>query len=310
MVGDRQLPRRRTPTHRTWHESRRIRAVKTELAIFGCCGQRGLRRYSRSRCLRAPRSRPSRRAANAQLGAFGVEISGSYPSAKSLPHIIPDRRVRRRHSPRKLRMATVAQSQRESPRALDWFLEFLKEELAPVPGRAGIVARMVIAAALVMIICETFRIPYAFEAAIYTLIISRASPRATLRSAGTTFLFVGVGGAYVLISAGFVISVPILHFLWVIASFVLTFYALSAMTNYGAASTFALVIAVGIPIWERHVSAETNVEDTLWLTLAVSVGALVTAAIELAFAHANPGDEIALPIAERLSAVESFLDCS
>src|SRR5277367_3130511 len=90
-------------------------------------------------------------------------------------------------------------------------------------------------------------------------------------------------GEPVLISAGFVISVPILHFLWVIASFVLTFYALSAMTNYGAASTFALVIAVGIPIWERHVSAETNVEDTLWLTLAVSVGALVTAAIELAF---------------------------
>ena len=145
-------------------------------------------------------------------------------------------------------MATIAQSLHESPGALPWFLDFLKEELAPYPGRAGIVARMVIAAALVMIICETFRIPYAFEAAIYTLIISRASPRATLQSAGTTFLFVGVGGAYVLISAGFVISVPILHFLWVIASFVLAFYALSAMTNYGAASTFALVIAVGIPI--------------------------------------------------------------
>jgi len=206
-------------------------------------------------------------------------------------------------------MATIAQSLHESPGALPWFLDFLKEELAPYPGRAGIVARMVIAAALVMIICETFRIPYAFEAAIYTLIISRASPRATLQSAGTTFLFVGVGGAYVLISAGFVISVPILHFLWVIASFFLTFYALSAMTNYGAASTFALVIAVGIPIWERHVSAETNVEDTLWLTLAVSVGALVTAAIELAFARVDPGDDIVLPIAERLSAVESLLVC-
>jgi multidrug resistance protein MdtO len=42
------------------------------------------------------------------------------------------------------------------------------------------------------------------------------------------------------------------------------------------------VIAVGIPIWERHVSAQTNVADTLCLTLAVSVGALVTAATELA----------------------------
>ena len=63
-------------------------------------------------------------------------------------------------------MATIAQSIDESPRALAWILEFLKEELAPVPGRAGIVARMVIAATLVMIICETFRIPYTFEGAI------------------------------------------------------------------------------------------------------------------------------------------------
>jgi multidrug resistance protein MdtO len=206
-------------------------------------------------------------------------------------------------------MATIAQSIDESPRALAWILEFLKEELAPVPGRAGIVARMVIAATLVMIICETFRIPYAFEGAIYTLIISRASTRATLQSSGAALLFVGVGGVYVLISASFVISVPILHFLWVICSFFLAFYALSAMANYGAASTFALVIAVGIPIWERHVSAETNVEDTLWLTLAVSVGVVVTAAIELASARVNPGIEILLPVVERLSAVELFLDC-
>src|SRR5579863_2585254 len=203
-------------------------------------------------------------------------------------------------------MATLAQSAPKSPRSLDWFREFLRQELAPYSGRFETVARMVIAATLVMIVSVTFRIPYAFEGAIYTLIISRESPRATLQSSGAALLFVGVGGAYVLISAGFVISVPILHFLWVISSFFLAFYALSAITTYGAASTFALVIAVGIPIWERHVSAETNVEDTLWLTLAVSVGVVVTAAIELASARVNPGIEILLPVVERLSAIELF----
>jgi len=204
-------------------------------------------------------------------------------------------------------MAALAQSAPKSPRSLDWFWEFLRQELAPYSGRFETVVRMVIAATLVMIVCVTFRIPYAFEGAIYTFIISRENPTATLKSAGTTFLFVGIGAAYVLLSVGFVISAPILHFLWVIGSFFLSFYALSAMTNYGAASTFAVVIAVGVPIWDRHVSAETNVEDTLWLTLAVSVGAVVVAAIELAFAHINPGDDIVLPIAERLSAVEKLL---
>jgi len=48
-------------------------------------------------------------------------------------------------------MATAAQSLYESPHALTWFLEFLKEELAPYPGRAGTIARMVLAATLVMV---------------------------------------------------------------------------------------------------------------------------------------------------------------
>jgi multidrug resistance protein MdtO len=206
-------------------------------------------------------------------------------------------------------MATIAQSLHKSPRALPWLLQFLKEELAPFQGRAETVARMVLAATLVMIICEIFRIPYAFEGAIFTFIILRESPRATLQSAAATFLAVGIGAAYVLISAGFVISVPILHFLWVIGSFFLTFYALSAMTNYGAASTFAVMIAVAVPIWDRHVSAETNVEDTLWLTLAVSIGAVVAAAVELTLVRVGPGDDIVLPVADRLSAVENLLVC-
>jgi len=83
----------------------------------------------------------------------------------------------------------------------------------------------------------------------------------------------------------------------------------SAMINYGAASTFAIMIAVAVPIWDRHVSAETNVEDTLWLTLAISIGAVISVAVELAFARVNPGDDIVLPIAARLSAVESLLAC-
>jgi len=206
-------------------------------------------------------------------------------------------------------MASLAQHVRESPQPLRWFWEFLKDELAPYPGRAGTVARMVIAATLVMTICMTFRIPFAFQSAIYTLLISRESPRATLRSAGAIFVVTYIGAAYILVSAWFVISVPILHFLWNIGSFFLGFYALSVISNYGVAAIFPIMISVGVPLWDRHVSAETNVEDTLWLTLAASVGVAVTAAVELAFARTRPGDEIVLPIADQLAAVQSLLGC-
>ncbi len=168
-------------------------------------------------------------------------------------------------------MATLAASVPESPRPSAWFWEFLKEELAPYPGRVGTVARMVIAATLVMIICMTFRISYGFQAAIFTLIISRENPRATLQSAGTMLLVTCVGAAYILISAWFVISVPMLHFFWIIVSFFAAFYALGTMTNYGTVVVFA--------------------------------------AVELAFARMKPGDDIVLPIAERLAAVQSLLAC-
>jgi hypothetical protein len=40
-----------------------------------------------------------------------------------------------------------------------WFPDFFKNELAPYPGRGGLVARIVIAATLTMILIITFRIP-------------------------------------------------------------------------------------------------------------------------------------------------------
>ena len=92
-------------------------------------------------------------------------------------------------------MATLAQSVGVPPPPLPWFWEFLKDELAPYPGRAGTVARMVIAATLVMIICMTFRIPRAFQGAVYALMISRENLRATLQSAGTMLLVTAVGAA-------------------------------------------------------------------------------------------------------------------
>jgi len=206
-------------------------------------------------------------------------------------------------------MASVAQSLPESSRPLAWFQEFLREELAPYPGRAATVARMVIAATLVMIICMTFRIHYGYQGAVYVLIVSRENLRATLQSAGTMLLVTGVGATYILISPWLVINVPVLHFFWIIVSFFVAFYAFSTLTNYSAAAVFAFMTALGVPLWDRHVSAETNVEDTLRVVLAALIGVVVTAAVELTFVRTKPGDNVVLPIAERLAAVESLLAC-
>jgi len=204
-------------------------------------------------------------------------------------------------------MATVAQSASATPSSLAWLGEFLKDELSPYRGRTALVARMVIAATLVMMTCMVFRIPYAFQGAIYALIVSRESSQATLKSSASILALTGIGGAYLLASAWFVISIPALHLLWVIASFFLGFYAISTINNFGASSTFAIMICVGVPLWDRHLSAETNVEDTLWLCLASAMGVMVTVGVEVLFSRIKPGDDIVVGVADRLSAVEKLL---
>ena len=195
------------------------------------------------------------------------------------------------------------------PRPLTWLRKFLKHELAPYPGRALTVARMVLAVTLVMIICNTFRIPYAFVGAIYALLISRESPRATLNSAGTILILFAAGVAYVLVTVQCVIGSPVLHFLWNITSLFLAFYTLAIVTNYGAFVALALVIAVAVTIWDRHMPPHTNVADTLWLFLAALIAVAVTSGVELAFRRIRPGDDIIGPVAERLAAVHSLLTC-
>ena len=190
---------------------------------------------------------------------------------------------------------------------LTWLPDFLREELTPYPGRVALVLRMVVAATLITIVGMTFRIPYTFQGAVYALMISRESRQATLKSAGTILLVTGIGAAYLLIFVSFVINSPILHFVWVIASLFLAFYAISALTNYTAAVIFAIMISIGVPLWDRVLPSETNVEDTLWLCLSVVIGVVITAAVELVFERRRPQDDVAIPISDRLSAIEKLM---
>lgn len=206
-------------------------------------------------------------------------------------------------------MASVAQSLPASSAGRRWLWKWLRDELTPYPGRALLVARMVIASTLVMIICMTFQIPYAWQGAIYALFVSRESPRATVSAGATILLITGIGTAYVVISMRLFLNSPPLHFAWILATLFLGFYAISTLTNYLGAVAFANTISAGIPLWDRHTSAETNLEDTLWLCLATLVGVAVTSAVEVVYARLRRGDQVVSQVAERLSVVGNLLIC-
>ena len=204
-------------------------------------------------------------------------------------------------------MGTASQTVSGAPSPLVWFWQFLKEELAPYPGRARLVARIVIAATIVMILTMTFRIPFGAYAAIYTFIISRESSRETVRSAVTEVIIFGCAALYTLVGAMLFVNHPMLRLLWIIATLFIMFYALNIMTNYTAAVRFGWLIVITIPLWDTRVPAEAKLEGMLWAVGAITLASLVAVAVELVFAGLRPGDELLSPLAERLAAVEDVL---
>jgi multidrug resistance protein MdtO len=204
-------------------------------------------------------------------------------------------------------MALLVQSASAPPRSTAWFREFLKGELTPYPERAALVARMVIAATIVMLITMTFRMPYGAYASLYALTISRESPQATGTAVKSIVAAFVLGGAYVLISASFFLADPLLRLLWVIGSLFTSFYVMSTMTNYAASARFGYLIIITIPLWDRQIPSELRVEGTLWAVWAITIASAVAALGALVSTAMRPGDELVRSIAERLASVEELL---
>ena len=205
-------------------------------------------------------------------------------------------------------MAAVAPIATKWPRPVDWLREFLVDELAPYPGRGLLVARMVIAATLVMLLTMTFRLPFGVQA-IYALVIARETHWATVRAMQTVVLILAGATGYVILGTMVSLGDPTIRTLWVIASLFIAFLAIRIIADYGAAVGFGVMVALAVPILDQHISTELKVTQTLWAAGQTMLGAVVAALVALFFAGLKPGDFLVRGIAERLASVEELLHC-
>jgi multidrug resistance protein MdtO len=166
---------------------------------------------------------------------------------------------------------------------------------------------MILTATIVMLINETFRIPFGAYGANYALIISRENPEATINEVRVTLISFAFAVADVLVGSLLFSGDPFLRLIWVIGTLFITFYSLSALANYTAAARFGYMVVITIPLWDLQVSAGTKVENTLWAIGALSLASVVTAVIEVLFAKLKPWDDLGVSLAEHLSCVERLL---
>ncbi len=189
----------------------------------------------------------------------------------------------------------------------DWFPEFLKKELAPYPGRGALVARIVISATLTMIVIVTFRIPGGVIGALSAFLFSRENLVSTARSALFMIGWFLLGALFIPVGARLFASTPETHFLWVGCTLFLAFVVLRCLANYAMAIGSAIVIGNVVAIWYLPGPAETNVELTLWLTLATSIGALVTLGVEVVFRALHRTDDLLDGLETRLALLEDLM---
>ena len=192
-----------------------------------------------------------------------------------------------------------------------WFWNFLKQELTPYPGRAWVVGRITIAATIVMILVMTFQIPGGFQGAIFTFIISRENPTATLLSGFRTAVAFLVGTVYVAFSVRMLIGDPLTHFLWVAGSVFLSFYLLHIIADYGTAVPLGFAILPAISLWDNTAAnVNTRLENTLWVAGVAVLGVVVTIVVEYIFRRVHPTTDLTEGIEDRMQTVEDVLRCA
>jgi len=185
-----------------------------------------------------------------------------------------------------------------------WFREFIRWEVAPYPGRMNTVIRMTITATLVMLIVETFRIPNAFLAALFSILLARENFAATWRG-GRMIVLAFVGASlYTLLGMMLFRGYPITHFFWVIGSLYLVFFVIRTATNYAAAAAFAIPIGISLPVWDRALPSQVQVEDTLWPVLIIAIGAGVTVGTEALYRIFDRSDPLIASVDDLLLAVQ------
>jgi len=198
------------------------------------------------------------------------------------------------------------------PHAVDrggrWFWNFLKQELTPYPGRLWVVSRVTISATIVMLIIMTFRIPNGAIGAIFTIFITRENPTATLVAGFKTILAFLIATVYAAVGVRMLVDDPLTHFLWVAVSLFLSFYLIHIFADYGTAVAFGFLLAGAIPLWDQTtVNVNQRMENMLWLAYIVTIGIVVSIAVEYVFRRVHPTTDLTEDIEARLQTAENVL---
>ena len=185
------------------------------------------------------------------------------------------------------------------------FVEFLRRELAPTPGRGGATFRLTLACVIATIPVLTHRIPHALIVMIMMYLITQEDTAATLLGS-----ILGVAGVTLGLGAAILAWMVAIDIAWLRILFFVTFMFVGLFLKR-VLVVGALGSAIGLPAALVMVlpdvgplSPESLTEFVLWIWLCVALGLSVNLGVLLLLAPGDPLTLLRRELDTRLRVVE------
>ena len=185
------------------------------------------------------------------------------------------------------------------------FVDFLRRELAPTPGRGSATFRLTLACVIATIPILTHRIPHALVVMIVMYLITQEDTAATLLGS-----VLGVLGVTVGLGAALLVWMVVLDIAWlrIACFFGFTFVGLwlkRALVIGALGSALGLPAALVMILPDvGPLPVESLIEFVLWLWWCVTLGLTVNVGVQLLLAPGDPLTLLQREVDARLSAVE------
>src|SRR5499433_1211715 len=200
-----------------------------------------------------------------------------------------------------------------SARAPDWttgtpLVDFLQRELAPTPGRLGATLRLTLACTAATVPIMIHHIPHGLVVMIVMYLITKEDTTATVLGSVLAALGVTLGFALALLAWQIALETAWrLVFVFLFAALGLYMARISVLGAIGSAVGVPASMAMVLPDILPVPNVEAMTEFVLWLWWCIVLGLAVNLGVQLLL---SPGDPLALlrrALAERLEAVEGFV---
>jgi multidrug resistance protein MdtO len=184
------------------------------------------------------------------------------------------------------------------------WIERIRQDLEPTPGRMNATLRMVLASVMTLLLIMTLRMPFASTGMYFVFLVGRDSPAVSFRSGLFSLLALAASVAAVLGVVILTDNDPMARVLSVtVVSFIAGMFML-ASTLPALASIWAFIFCILIAAWETSTSANTLVKITLYILGTISLAVTSVVAVEYVFGSRHPAEELQQQRVQRYKAIE------